>query len=73
MDRILASIPLRGMKVVAAMPGPNATLFTDAIVDSRDLLSVQLPPFLRNRQPLLLTTNYDALVEQRSTPFGASE
>jgi hypothetical protein len=34
------------------------------IINSQELLSVELPAFLRNRQRLLLTANYDAVVER---------
>lgn len=34
------------------------------VINSRDSSPSELPPFLRNRQPLILTTNYDALVER---------
>jgi hypothetical protein len=34
------------------------------VINSQDSSSGELPPFLRNRQPLILTTDYDALVER---------
>lgn len=34
------------------------------VVNSQDAPSSELPAFLRNRQPILLTTNYDAVVER---------